>query len=40
VIRPFARPAPVRKIGGVWRKTTARHAAIAAVCAQIELLVA
>jgi LysR family hydrogen peroxide-inducible transcriptional activator len=40
VIRPFARPAPLRKIGGVWRKSTARHAAIAAVCAQIELLVA
>ena len=40
VIRPFARPAPVRKIGGVWRKTTARHAAIAAVCAQIALHVA
>jgi LysR family hydrogen peroxide-inducible transcriptional activator len=35
VVRPFARPAPLRKIGGVWRKTTARHAAIAAVCAQI-----
>jgi LysR family hydrogen peroxide-inducible transcriptional activator len=37
VVRPFARPAPLRKIGGVWRKTTARHAAIAAVCAQIAL---
>jgi LysR family hydrogen peroxide-inducible transcriptional activator len=35
VVRPFARPAPLRKIGGVWRKSTARPAAIAAVCAQI-----
>jgi LysR family transcriptional regulator, hydrogen peroxide-inducible genes activator len=35
VVRPFARPAPLRKIGGIWRKTTARHTAIAAVCAQI-----
>jgi LysR family hydrogen peroxide-inducible transcriptional activator len=37
VVRPFAPPAPLRKIGGVWRRTTARHAAIAAVCAQIAL---
>jgi len=35
VVRPFARPAPARKIGGIWRKTTARHAAIDAVCTQI-----
>jgi LysR family hydrogen peroxide-inducible transcriptional activator len=35
VVRPFAPPAPLRTIGGVWRKTTARHAAIAAVCAEI-----
>jgi LysR family hydrogen peroxide-inducible transcriptional activator len=40
VVRPFARPAPLRKIGGVWRKSSARHAAIAAVCAQIALHVA
>ena len=40
VVRPFARPEPLRKIGGVWRKSTARHAAIAAVCAQIALHVA
>jgi LysR family hydrogen peroxide-inducible transcriptional activator len=32
VIRPFARPAPVRHVGAVWRKTTARRAAIEAVC--------
>jgi LysR family hydrogen peroxide-inducible transcriptional activator len=37
VVRPFTRPAPLRKIGGVWRRSTARHAAIAAVCAQIAL---
>jgi LysR family hydrogen peroxide-inducible transcriptional activator len=37
VVRPFTRPEPLRKIGGVWRRTTARHAAIAAVCAQIAL---
>jgi len=35
VVRPFASPAPLRKIGAVWRKSSARHAAIAAVCAQI-----
>jgi len=32
VVRPFARPAPARKIGGIWRKTTARLAVIEAVC--------
>jgi LysR family transcriptional regulator, hydrogen peroxide-inducible genes activator len=32
VIRPFVRPAPVRRIGGVWRKTSARRAALEAVC--------
>lgn len=37
VVVPFARPAPVRKIGAVWRKSTARLAAINAVCAQIAL---
>src|SRR3984957_15264832 len=37
VVRPFVRPTPLRKIGGVWRRTTARQAAIAAVCAQIAL---
>lgn len=35
VVRPFVRPAPLRKIGGIWRRSTARRAAIAAVCAQI-----
>jgi LysR family hydrogen peroxide-inducible transcriptional activator len=32
VIRPFARPTPVRHVGALWRKTTARRAAIDAVC--------
>ncbi|MGH8138630.1 MAG: LysR substrate-binding domain-containing protein [Steroidobacteraceae bacterium] len=31
-IRPFTRPAPVRRVGGVWRKTTARRPAIDALC--------
>jgi len=30
---PFARPAPTRQLGAVWRKTTARRAAIEALCA-------
>jgi len=29
---PFARPEPVRHIGALWRRTSARGAAIAAVC--------
>jgi LysR family transcriptional regulator, hydrogen peroxide-inducible genes activator len=32
VVRPFTKPAPLRRIGAVWRKTTARGAAIAALC--------
>jgi LysR family hydrogen peroxide-inducible transcriptional activator len=32
VVLPFANPAPQRQIGAVWRKTTARSAAIEAVC--------
>lgn len=32
VIRPFTRPAPVRHVGGVWRKTSARRTAIDALC--------
>lgn len=35
-IRPFARPAPVRHVGAVWRKTSARRAAIDAVCKVIS----
>ncbi len=33
--RPFARPVPSRRIGAVWRKSSARGAAIRAVCDQI-----
>lgn len=32
VIKPFTRPAPVRRIGGVWRKSSARLPAIEAFC--------
>ena len=34
-IRPFAHPAPVRTIGAVWRKSSARKAAIAALATEI-----
>jgi LysR family transcriptional regulator, hydrogen peroxide-inducible genes activator len=36
VLRPFAEPQPVRYVGAVWRKTTARRPAIDAVCKLIE----
>jgi LysR family transcriptional regulator, hydrogen peroxide-inducible genes activator len=36
VLRPFAKPAPVRRIGAVWRKSTVRKQAIEAVCKVIE----
>ena len=32
VVLPFAKPAPVRHVGAVWRKSTARRPAIDAVC--------
>ena len=35
-IKPFAKPVPTRTIGAVWRKSTARRAAIQALCKQIE----
>jgi len=35
VLRPFARPAPLRHVGAVWRKSTARRAAIDALCTLI-----
>jgi LysR family transcriptional regulator, hydrogen peroxide-inducible genes activator len=35
-IRQFAKPAPSRSVGAVWRKTTTRGAAIAAVCDVID----
>jgi LysR family hydrogen peroxide-inducible transcriptional activator len=35
LLKPFAKPAPVRHVGAVWRKSTARRAAIDAVCTVI-----
>ena len=35
-LRPFARPAPVRHVGAVWRRRTARQAAIDALCRLIS----
>ena len=32
VVLPFAKPAPVRRVGAVWRKTSARQPAIDALC--------
>lgn len=32
VVRPFVRPAPTRRVGAVWRRTTARRPVIEAVC--------
>jgi LysR family hydrogen peroxide-inducible transcriptional activator len=32
VVLPFVKPAPVRRVGAAWRKTTARQPAIDAVC--------
>jgi len=37
IVRPFANPVPTRTIGAIWRKSTARAAAIEAVCDQIKL---
>lgn len=31
-LRPFARPAPARHVGAVWRKTSAREEAVDALC--------
>jgi hypothetical protein len=31
-VRPFAEPAPQRRVGAVWRKSSTRTAAIRAVC--------
>jgi len=38
-IRNFAKPAPTRTVGAVWRKTSTRSAAIAAVCDVLENVV-
>jgi LysR family hydrogen peroxide-inducible transcriptional activator len=35
-LRPFARPAPERHIGALWRKSSARRAAIDALCGLIH----
>ena len=35
VVRPFVRPAPGRRIGAIWRKSSGRTSAIEAVCDQI-----
>jgi LysR family hydrogen peroxide-inducible transcriptional activator len=35
-IKPFGKPAPVRSIGAVWRKSTTRGKAIDAVTATIR----
>ena len=36
VSRPFVKPVPTRTIGAVWRRSSARRAAILALCRQIE----
>jgi LysR family transcriptional regulator, hydrogen peroxide-inducible genes activator len=36
VLRPFVKPAPMRHVGAVWRKTTARQPAIEALCKVVE----
>ncbi len=36
VLRPFAKPAPLRHIGAVWRKTSARRAAIEVLCTLVS----
>ena len=35
-IRQFAKPAPTRTVGAVWRKSSTREAAIAAVCGVVD----
>jgi len=35
VVRPFAKPVPQRRVGAVWRRSSARVAAIKAVCDEI-----
>lgn len=36
VLRPFAKPAPARQVGALWRKSSARRAAIEALCRVIS----
>lgn len=40
VVRPFAKPAPARTIGAVWRKSSTRAAAIDALCEVIAHVMA
>jgi LysR family hydrogen peroxide-inducible transcriptional activator len=35
IVKPFARPVPIRRVGAVWRTSTARRAAIEALCSVI-----
>jgi LysR family hydrogen peroxide-inducible transcriptional activator len=39
-IRQFAKPAPTRTVGAVWRKSSTREAAIAAVCGVVDNVMA
>jgi DNA-binding transcriptional LysR family regulator len=39
-VREFAKPAPARTVGAVWRKSSTRTAAIQAVCDVLEHVVA
>ena len=36
VVVPFAKPVPTRTVGAIWRKSSARSAAIEAVCDQLQ----
>lgn len=36
-VRPFTKPAPVRRIGAVWRRTSARGKAVEALCELIAM---
>jgi LysR family hydrogen peroxide-inducible transcriptional activator len=39
-VRPFGKPAPLRTVGAVWRKTSTRSAAIDAVCDVVHDVIA
>jgi len=39
-IKQFAKPSPSRTVGAVWRKSSTRHAAIAAVCDTVDRVMA
>jgi LysR family hydrogen peroxide-inducible transcriptional activator len=39
-IRQFAKPAPTRTVGAVWRKSSTRTSAIAAVCDVLRTVMA